>query len=77
MKLHVECYAGHKAEERPALFRIDGHEYKVEEVIDRWYGPDDAWFKVRADDGNTYILRHRSGVPDDEWDLVSYRRAAG
>lgn len=77
MKLQVECYSGRKAEERPALFRIDRQEYKVEEVIDKWYGPDEAWFKVRADDGNTYILRHRTCVPDGAWDLVSYRRAAG
>ena len=77
MELLVECYSGAKADERPVLFRIDGHQYRAKEVVDQWRGPDDAWFKVRADDGNTYILRHRTCVPDGAWDLVSYRRAAG
>jgi hypothetical protein len=77
MKLQVECYSGHRAEERPTLFRIDGDEYQVEEVLDQWYGPDDAWYKVRAQDGNHYILRHQTSVPDGAWDLVSFRQAAG
>ncbi|HEX6823465.1 MAG TPA: hypothetical protein VF123_15515 [Candidatus Sulfotelmatobacter sp.] len=73
MKLQVECYSGYKAEERPVVFRIDGHEYRVEEVLDQWYGPADAWFKVRAHDCNLYILRRRTCVPHSEWDLVSFR----
>ena len=77
MKLQVECYSGYKAEERPVIFRIDGHEYRVEEVLDQWYGPTDAWFKVRVHDGNLYILRRRTCVPHSEWDLVSFRQAAG
>jgi len=28
----------------------------VESVEDQWYGPDDAYFRVGADDGNTYVL---------------------
>jgi hypothetical protein len=77
MKLQVECYSGYRAEERPTLFRLDGREYRVEEVIDQWYGRDDAWYKVRAHDGNHYILRHQTSVPDGAWDLVSFRQAAG
>jgi len=56
MRLHVDCYAGRKAEERPVRFRLDEREYLVEEVIDQWYGPEHVFFKVRADDGNLYIL---------------------
>jgi len=77
MKLQVECYSGYKAQERPVIFRIDGHEYRVEEVLDQWYGPADAYFKVRAHDGNLYILRRRTCVPHSDWDLVSFRKAAG
>ena len=73
MNVRVECYSGWKAEERPLRFRVDGHEYVVEEVLDQWYGPEDVFFKVRADDGNVYVLRHRTSVPDGEWDLVSFR----
>jgi len=71
MKLRVECYAGRKADERPARFQMGEREYAVEEVLDQWYGPDDVFYKVRADDGNLYILRHdeRAG----EWRLESFR----
>jgi hypothetical protein len=73
MKVQVECYAGRKADERPVRFRLDKHEYMVEEVLDQWYGPEHAFFKVRADDGKLYILRQQISVPDGEWDLVSFR----
>ena len=74
MRLEVECYAGHKADERPVRFRLDEHVYVVEEVVDQWYGPDDIFFKLRADDGNLYILRRRASAPNGEWDLVSFRQ---
>lgn len=71
MDLRVQCYAGWKADERPLRFQLGGREYTVQEVLDRWYGPDDTFFKVSADDGNLYILRrHASG----EWSLESFRR---
>jgi hypothetical protein len=73
MRVRVECYAGRKADERPVRFRLDGHEYMVEEVTDQWYGPEHAFFKVRANDGKVYILRHETAVPDGGWDLVSFR----
>ncbi len=59
MKLEVDCYSGRKADERPVRFRLDGRQYLVEEVLDQWYGPHDAFYKVRADDGNLYILRRK------------------
>jgi len=73
MKVQVQCYAGRKAEERPVRFRVDEHEYLVREVLDEWYGPEDVFFKVRADDGGVYVLRHRTSVPDGEWEIVSFR----
>jgi hypothetical protein len=73
MKLKVECYAGHKADERPLRFELDGRSYTVEEVLDQWYGPESTFFKVRADDGNLYILRHQGYGEADEWSLESFR----
>ena len=35
MKLEVECYSGRITDERPVRFRLDGHEYMVEEVLDQ------------------------------------------
>ncbi|MGA2960516.1 MAG: hypothetical protein ABSD96_02505 [Candidatus Korobacteraceae bacterium] len=74
MKLEVDCYAGRKADERPIRFRLDGYEYTVEAVLDQWYGPQDISYKVRADDGNLYILRQQTSTADWSWDLVSFRR---
>jgi hypothetical protein len=46
---------------------------RKEEVFTQWYGPEHVFFKVGTDDGNVYILRHQTSVPDGEWDLVSFR----
>ena len=75
MSLEVECYAGQKADERPVRFRLHGHPYVVEEVVDQWCGPDSISYKVRADDGNFYILRQRTSTPEGAWDLVSFRQS--
>ena len=74
MKLEVDCYSGRIADERPVRFRMDRHEYMVEEVLDQWYGPSDSYFKVRADDGNLYILRRETPTPDGTWHLESFRQ---
>jgi hypothetical protein len=76
MHLDVECYSGRKAEERPVRFSLAGHVYVVEEVLDQWYGTESTFFKVRADDGNLYILRQQTSAPDGVWDLVSFRQAS-
>ncbi|MGE5110388.1 MAG: hypothetical protein ACM3JB_06000 [Acidobacteriaceae bacterium] len=57
------------------LFRLDEHEYIVEEVVDQWYGPEHLFFKLCANDGNLYILRHETSVPEGTWELVSFRQA--
>ena len=72
MILRVQCYAGRKADERPVRFQLGNREYVVEEVLDQWYGPDETFYKVCADDGNLYILRHYAAA--DEWRLESFRR---
>ena len=76
MKLRVVCYSGRKEDERPIRFQLADREYFVEEVVDQWYGPDDTFFKVRACDGNLYVLRRRSSTPDGEWSLESFRDLA-
>lgn len=74
MKLDVDCYSGRKADERPVRFRLEERQYMVEEVLDQWYGPHDAFYKVRADDGNLYVLRRETATPDGPWYLVSSRQ---
>jgi hypothetical protein len=73
MKLRVECYSGTKADERPVRFYLSDRALFVEEVLHQWYGPDDLFFKVRADDGNLYILRNHRSSSESEWSLESLR----
>lgn len=67
----VQCYSGYKAGERPVSFTLDSRTYNVEDLLDQWYGEDYTYFKVRADDGNIYILRY--DFTSDEWSLASFR----
>jgi hypothetical protein len=66
--VEVECYAGYKAEETPRRFRLGGRLVEVAEVLDRWHGPDYRYFKVRGEDGVSYILRRHE--PQDRWELT-------
>jgi hypothetical protein len=68
MKLHVTTYAGYKADERPVEFTLGPTTRRVREIVDRWYGEDHAYFKVIADDGNLYLIRH--DLVAGEWELT-------
>lgn len=71
--IRVECYAGHRADERPLRFELRGRTFEVDEVDDRWYSPDARYFRVRATDGNFYVLRHDEVA--DGWTLDAFRAA--
>jgi hypothetical protein len=73
MQLRVECYSGSKADERPGRFYLGDQLRMVEEILDQWYGPNDTFFKIRADDGNLYILRQKTSSAEREWSLESCR----
>ncbi len=60
------------AEERPAAFEWNGRVYEVEDVVDQWFGRADRFFKIRAQDGDLYILKLDEGT--GQWDVVAYRR---
>ncbi len=72
--IRVECYAGYRADERPLRFSLRGRDFEVRQVEDRWYSPQSIYFRVRADDGNIYILRHDED--SDEWTLEGFRSEA-
>jgi hypothetical protein len=46
----------------------------VREVVDRWFAPAQRWFRVDADDGNMYVLRHDEDSGD--WEVAAYRQGA-
>lgn len=68
----VSCYAGYRGEETPEHFFIKERQIRIVEVIDRWLAPDHRYFKVRADDTATYILRH--DIATGIWELTFYDR---
>jgi hypothetical protein len=69
----VECYAGYRPDERPLRFTLSGRRYEVVDVDDQWYSPAARYFRVRADDGNLYVLRHDER--QDVWTLEGFRAA--
>jgi len=69
--IHVSCYSGYRADERPQRFTLKGREFEVNEVDGQWYSPDAIYFRVLANDGNYYVLRHDEG--QDSWTLDAFR----
>ena len=72
-EIRVQCYAGFKADERPQKFTLRGRDFNVNVVDDQWYSPAAVYFRVRADDGNYYVLRHDE--VQDSWTLDAFRAA--
>jgi hypothetical protein len=67
-KFKVSTYSGYKSDERPTAFTFAERTFQVREIVDRWYGEDHAYFKLIADDGNLYVIRHDGET--DSWELV-------
>lgn len=74
MRIEVECYAGYRAEETPRALRFGERRVQVVDVVDRWLAPDHRYFKLKCDDGATYIIRH--DAERDEWELTMMERPA-
>ncbi|HVI75400.1 MAG TPA: hypothetical protein VM683_10505 [Anaeromyxobacteraceae bacterium] len=72
MEVKVDCYAGYRDEETPRRLELDGRRVEVVEVIDRWFGLDHRYFKVRGDDGGIYLLRLDD--PEQRWELKMLER---
>ena len=69
MKIHVECHSGHKVNERPIKFWIGDRVVFVESIEDQWHGTNALYFRIRADDGNIYVLGYDEA--DDIWTVKS------
>ena len=69
--LKVECYASSHLNERAVAFSLSNSRYKVEEIIDRWYGEGSRYFKIKADDDNIYLLKYDERK--DRWEWVFYQ----
>ncbi|HJZ73886.1 MAG TPA: hypothetical protein VKE51_19240 [Vicinamibacterales bacterium] len=42
-------------------------------MVDAWLAPDHRYFKLRADNGDTYLVRHDER--SDTWELTMFRAA--
>jgi hypothetical protein len=75
MQIQVECQPGHGDEPEPTVFWLGKRRLAVLEVVDRWFAPTQRWFKVDADDGQLYVLRHDE--TSDVWELAALTRRDG
>ena len=69
--VRVECYAGYKGDERPLRMYFGEKAIEVAKVEDRWYSPGATFFRIVADGGDRYVLRHEDA--QDVWSLAGYR----
>jgi len=65
--IHVSCYSGYKANERPINFTVRGRKLIVEQILDRWYGISSSYFKILADDQKIYLIKYDQD--EDLWTL--------
>jgi hypothetical protein len=70
-RIKVDAYAGYKANQRPQAFSLGKKRLQITRIVDQWYGPDYTYFKVLAEDANSYILRYSES--GDEWKLVFFK----
>jgi hypothetical protein len=60
--VEVRCYSGYKANERPLSFVFCDREFSVMDIEGSWFEENDqsmerrVCFRVRADDGDLYLL---------------------
>lgn len=72
LALRVECRIGHRGESLPARFFLGGRAIEILDIVDRWVGHDQRYFKVQGDDRDVYILRHDNHK--HEWELTLFSR---
>jgi hypothetical protein len=74
MSIRVECYSGYRGEQEPLAFWLGERRVAVHAVTDRWFAPEQRWYRVDADDGGMYVLRHDEA--SGNWEIAAYRRDA-
>lgn len=57
---------------KPYSFQIGEREFYIKEIMDQWLGQEHQFYKVRADDGNIYILKHSSTT--NIWELEYFKK---
>ena len=75
LSVGVECYAGHRGEQTPRTLILGDRRIAVEDVLDAWLAPDHRYFKLKGEDGHTYLVRHDDRT--DIWELTMFRQSQG
>jgi hypothetical protein len=71
LSIGVECYAGHRGEQTPRTLILGARRIAVADVLDAWLAPDHRYFKLKAADGDTYLVRHDER--SNTWELTMFR----
>lgn len=73
MEIRVECDAGYRGDQEPRAFWLGERRLEVVELADRWLSTEQRHYKVKAGDGDFYVLRY------DEirsvWELSAFTRS--
>jgi hypothetical protein len=75
ISVKVQTSPGYGAYEDPVSFKIVERMFLVREIMDRWHGADYTYYKLIADDGNLYVIKH--DLNTDEWELVQMEVISG
>jgi len=68
--VEVKCYSGFKVNERPLSFTLYDREFSVMDIEGSWFEEDECscarkvCFRVRADDGDLYLLSNDENTED-------------
>ena len=71
LTVRVECYDGHRGEQTPRTLILGERRVAVAEVVDAWLAPDYRYFKLKGEDGGTYLVRHDER--SNTWELTMFR----
>ena len=70
MALTVESTPGLRGEPEPTAVWFGARRVGVRAIDDRWFAPMQRWYRIDADDGQLYVLRH--DLASHAWDLASH-----
>jgi hypothetical protein len=73
MHIRVEFYMGDHPVVIPQRVHFGARQIEVVETLDRWYGADYSYIKLRAPDDSVHIIR--LDETRDQWQLTMFQRA--
>lgn len=71
MNIKVESAAGPVGVPEPYAFTLGDCRTIVVRILDRWLSSEHGYFKLQADDGALYILRHDQDSGD--WEITLFQ----